>query len=43
MRSYLTEKGYNSAIEEEEDNIDATIISKALIAIRLGVEDRPLL
>ena len=41
MRSYLTEKGYNSALEDNTN--DASIISKALAAIRLGVEDGPLL
>lgn len=40
MRSYLTEKGYISALQDTDD---ATIISKALAAIRLGVEDGPLL
>ena len=41
MKSYLTEKGYNTALEN--DNLDATIIAKALATIRLGVEDGPLL
>lgn len=40
MRSYLIEKGYNSALDNEQD---ATIIAKVLSAIRLGVEDRLLL
>ncbi|CAK1367510.1 unnamed protein product [Cercospora beticola] len=41
MRSYLTEKGYLEALEQE--NLEPSIIAKALAAIRLGVEDGPLL
>ncbi len=41
MRSYLTEKGYVEALEQ--DNLEASTIAKALAAIRLGVEDGPLL
>lgn len=33
LRSYLTGKGY------EEDTNNASIISKALAVIRLGIED----
>ncbi|CAK1360853.1 unnamed protein product [Cercospora beticola] len=39
MRSYLTEKGYVDALEQ--DNLEASTIAKALAAIRLGVEDGP--
>ncbi|CAK1367765.1 unnamed protein product [Cercospora beticola] len=39
MRSYLTEKGYLEALEQE--NLEPSIIAKALVAIRLGVEDGP--
>ena len=41
IKSYLIEKGYNLALEE--DNLDANIIAKALAIIRLGIEDSPLL
>ena len=42
MKSYLIEKGYNLALEED-NNLDANIIAKALAIIRLGIEDSPLL
>ena len=41
MRSYLTEKGYIEALDN--DDLEPSIIAKALAAIRLGVEDGPLL
>ena len=41
MRSYLTKKGYIEALDN--DDLEPSIIAKALAAIRLGVEDGPLL
>lgn len=43
IASYLVEKGYNKAIEEENTEQDDTIKAKALALIRLSVEDGPLL